>query len=69
MTKPDLRTVVCVRGPLSLPGARVVTTGGTAKDVDITHPQVADAIEQGALEVAAKAPRKGRHTSDKEEGA
>jgi hypothetical protein len=68
MTKQDLRTVTCLRGPRSLPGGRIVRTGDTATGVDIEHPLVADLINQGALVAAPAKARRGRQTSDKEEG-
>lgn len=67
---PDLKTVFCRRGPRSLPGGRILTQGGTARDVDTSDPQVADLLDQGHLEVVAAKPVRGhKPTTKKEEEA
>lgn len=63
---PDMRTVLCRRGPRSLPGGRIVTTGDTAHDVDVDDAQIADLVAQGALEVV-QSPARARKPTTKHE--
>lgn len=58
----DLKTVLCRRGPRSLPGGRIVTQGATAHGVDIDDAQVADLITQGHLEVVEGSVRARKST-------